>query len=339
MSSNNEVPKFGILTPSSVAEAVSMLTQYGTQARLLSGGTDLFSQMKNGIKLLTPQYVVDISGLNLSGISFNQSSGLTIGATTTISAIAADSNIAQYFAGLSQAANVVAAPQIRNQATAAGDISQEVWCWYLRNNYDCWRNGGDVCYGALGDNRYYHTIFGGRMCYAVHAGDTTTAYFAMNADVTVQGPSGTTTMPISQLIPGISIVNGRVKENTLQNNEIITQIHVPTPKANTVSGFYKVRNRQSFDFAVASAAAQLTFNGNTIREAHLVLGGVASAPHVASSAQSYLVGQQLSSNVIQEAAAKAVEGAEPLTEGTGNAFKVYVAQGAVKKVLEALTPT
>ena len=338
MSSNNEVPKFGILTPSSVSDAVSMLTKYGNQARIMAGGTDLLYQMKNGVQLLTPKYVVDISGLNLSGITFNQSSVVTIVATTSITDLASDTNVQQYFPVLAQAASLVAAPQIRNQATAAGDISQEVWCWYLRNNYDCWRNGGDVCYGALGDNRYYHTVFGGRLCYAVHAGDTTTAYFALNADVTVQGPNGKTTMPISKLIPGISMVDGRVKENILQNNEIITQIHVPTPPANSVGAFYKVRSRQSFDFAIASAAAQLTMNGSTIKEAHLVLGAVANTPHRASSAESYLVGKNLSdSGVIEEAAAKAIEGNEPLTEGTGNQFKVYLAQGAVKKVLQSLS--
>ncbi len=336
MSSNNEVPRFGILTPNSVTDAVSMLSKYGHQARLISGGTDILYQMKNGIHLLTPKYVVDISGLNLSGITFSQTGGLTIGATTSISDLATNPNVQKHFQALGQAASTVAAPQIRNQATAAGDISQEVWCWYLRNNYDCWRNGGDVCYGALGDNRYYHTVFGGRLCYAVHAGDTTTAYYALNADVTVQGPGGKKTMPISELVPGISEVDGRIKENILQHNEIITQIHVPIPKANTVSAFYKVRNRKSFDFAVASAAAQLTFNGSTISKANVVLGGVANAPHVASAAESYLNGKQLTTSVIEEASAKAVEGAEPLTEGTGNAFKVYVAQGAVKKVLESL---
>ncbi|MHB2036399.1 MAG: FAD binding domain-containing protein [Nitrososphaerales archaeon] len=337
MSSNNEVPKFGILKPTSVADAVSMLSQYGPQARILSGGTDLLSQMKNGITALTPKYTVDISGLGLDTLTFSQSDGLRIGATTTVSTIASDPNVNQYFAALAQAAITVASPQIRNQATAAGDISQEVWCWYLRNNYDCWRNGGNVCYGAVGDNRYYHTIFGGRECYAVHAGDTTTAYFAMNADVTIVGPNGQTNMPISQFMPGISIVDGRVKENILYPNEIITEIHVPTPKSNTKSAFYKVRNRQSIDFALASAAAQLTFNGSTISEAHLVLGAVANTPHRATSAESYLVGNQLTASVIAEAAAKAVEGAQPLTEGTGNAFRVFLAQGAVTKALESLS--
>ena len=337
MSSNNEVPKFGLLTPGSLAEAVSMLSQYGGQARIMAGGTDIISQMKDGVQLLTPQYVVDISGLPLNYVKFSPSDGLRIGATTPISSIASDPNINQYCAALAQAASAVAAPQIRNQATAAGDITQEVWCWYLRNNYDCWRNGGDACYGALGDNRYYHTIFGGRLCYAVHGGDTTSAYFAMNADVTVAGPGGNSNMSIQELLPGVSIIDGRVKENILHYNELVTEIHLPTPPANTKSAFYKVRSRGSFDFALASAAAQLTFNGSAISEAHLILGGVGNVPVRAAGAESYLVGQQLSESVIDEAASMAVDGAEPLSDGTGNSFRVYLAQGAVKKVLRTLS--
>ena len=336
MSSNNEVPKFGLLTASTPAEAVSLLTQYGDQATIVSGGTDLLYLMKNGVTYKTPNYVVDISSLPLNYIKYDATDGLRIGATTPVSAIASDPNIAQYYPVLSQAAATVAAPQIRNQATAAGDIIQDTWCWYLRNNYPCWQNGGNVCYGVLGDNRYYQSIFGGRLTFAVNPGDTPVAYFALNADVTVQGPNGTTNMPISQLLPGVAIVGGKVKENSLQHNEMVTEIHVPALPTNTVSSWYKVRARQSFDFALASAAAVLTMNGSTISAASLVLGGVDVAPHRATAAESYLVGQSLTTSTIQEAAAKAVEGATPLTTGTGNSFRVFLAQGAVSKALTLL---
>ncbi|MDG6989126.1 MAG: FAD binding domain-containing protein [Nitrososphaerota archaeon] len=337
MSSNNEVPKFGLLTASTPAEAVSFLTQYGDQARIVSGGTDLLYSMKNGVTYKTPKYVIDISSLPLNYIKYDATDGLRIGATTPVSAIASDPNIAQYYAVLSQAAATVAAPQIRNQATAAGDIIQDTWCWYLRNNYPCWQNGGNVCYGVLGDNRYYQSIFGGRLTFAVNPGDTPVAYFALNADVTVQGPNGTTNMPISQLLPGVAIVGGKVKENSLQHNEMITEIHVPVLPANSVSSWYKVRARQSFDFALASAAAVLTISGGTISHASLVLGGVDVAPHRATAAESFLVGQSLTTGTIQEAAAKAVEGATPLTTGTGNSFRVFLAQGAVSKALTLLS--
>ena len=337
LSSNNEVPKYGLLSASTPGEAVSLLTQYGEQARLMSGGTDLLYMMKNGVVSKTPQYVIDISGLPLNYIKYTSSDGLRIGATTPIASLASDPNIAQYYAVLSQAAATVAAPQIRNQGTAAGDVIQDTWCWYLRNNYPCWQNGGNVCYGVLGDNRYYQSIFGGRLTFAVNPGDTPVAYFALNAEVTVQGPGGSSTMPISQLLPGEAIVGGMVKENSLQHNEMITEFHIPPPPANSKSSWYKVRARQSFDFALASAAAVLTFNGSTISQASLVLGGVDVAPHRASAAESYLVGNSLSATTIQEAAAKAVEDASPLTTGTGNSFRVFLAQGAVSKALTLLS--
>ncbi|MCL4355532.1 MAG: FAD binding domain-containing protein [Nitrososphaerota archaeon] len=337
MSSNNEVPKFGLLVPSTTEQAVSLLTQYGGQAKIMSGGTDLLYTMKNGVKYKTPEYVVDISGLPLNYINYDATDGLRIGATTPIASIASDPNIAQYYPVLNQAANTVAAPQLRNQGTAAGDVIQDTWCWYLRNNYPCWQNGGNVCFGVLGDNRYYQSIFGGRLTYAVNPGDTPVAYFALNADVAVQGPGGTTNMPISQLLPGEAIVDGKVKENSLQHNEMVTEIHVPPPPANSKSSWYKVRARQSFDFALASAAVVLTFNGSTISHASLVLGGVDVAPHRATAAESYLVGQSLTPSTIQEAAVKAVEGAAPLTTGTGNSFRVFLTQGAVTKALTLLS--
>lgn len=334
--SNYEVPQFKLFMPSTLDEAVRLLTQYGGQAKVVAGATNVLYLMKNGVTYHTPKYWVDITNLPLDYIKYSPSDGLRIGALTKISTIAEDPNVNQYYPALAQAASRVASPQIRRQATAAGDILQEVWCWYLRYNYDCWRNGGQVCYGAYGDNRYYHSIFGGHLCYAVHPGDTTTAYFAFDAEVTIYGPNGQYTMPITQFMPGVTIVDGRVKENVLRYNEILTEIHLPPLPSGTKSAFYKVSFRRSFDFALASAAVRLTFSGNTIESAKIVLGGVANVPRIASSASSYLVGKTLTPDVINEAASLSTEGAQPLTTGTGNAFRVYLAQGAVKKALSSL---
>ncbi len=334
----NELRQFGYLKPTSISDAVSMLTKYGGKARVIAGGTDLLGQVKDGLQALMPQYVVDINGLDLSGISFSQSGGLTIGATTHPADIMADSNIQAYYGALHGA--VSGHPvQIANQATVAGDISQEVWCWYLRNNYDCWRNGGNVCYAAQGDNRYYQSIFGGNLCYAVHAGDVTPALFALDADVTVQGPGGTSTMTMDQFMPGITIVDGRVKENNLRYNEIVTQVHIPTPSAGSVSTFFKVSDRTAIDFALASCAVSATLSGSMVTNARVVLGAVAEKPLRAKAAESYLNGQQLTEDVIAGAATKALSGATPLTTGTGNQFRVFLAQGAVKGALRALTST
>jgi len=339
----NELGKFGYLQPTSVSDAVSLLSKYGGDARVIAGGTDLLHQMKNKIELLTPKMVIDITQLGLSGVGFSQSGGLTIGATTSISAVKNDPNVIQYYPALAQAATGHPS-QIASQATVAGDISQEVWCWYLRNAYDCWRNGGTVCYATVGDNRYYHSLFGGNLCYAVHAADLSAPLMALGATLTVQGPGGSKTISMDQFLPGVSIVDGRVKENSLRYNEIVTSINVPTPASGTQSAYFRIADRIAIDFPLASAAVVVGFNGSTVSSAKIVLGHVATKPIRAGSAESAIVGQQLTESVIATAAQKAVEGATPLTHasmgangmGVGNAFRTYLASGAVTNALRSL---
>jgi len=341
-----ELNKFGYLTPTSVTDAVNMLTKYGDQARVIAGGTDLLYRMKDALTFHQPKYVVDITGLGLSGVTYDGTNGLKIGATTPISTVQADPNVAQYYNAI-KGATTGHPSQIANQATAAGNISQEVWCWYLRNNYDCWRNGGTVCYAANGDNRYYHSIFGGNLCYAVHASDLSTALFAMNASVSIQGPGGSRTVSMDQFIPGVTIVDGRVKENTLHYNDIVTSINVPVPAAGTKSAFFRVTDRDAIDFPFASVAVSANVSGGNVSKVSLVLGHVATKPIRAASAASYLEGKSLTEDVIAQAAENALAGAVPLThpsvgahgvqQGTpGNAFRVYIAKGAVINALRLL---
>jgi xanthine dehydrogenase YagS FAD-binding subunit len=336
-----EVSKFALIQPTSISDAISKLTQYGeNNSVVVSGGTDVISRNKNRIKTMMPQYLVDISGLNLSTpspIPYSSSDGFHIGGTTPINALANDTNVNSYAPVLAQAAGYVAVTQIRNQGTIAGDVLQEVWCPYLRNDFPCWRNGGNVCYGAIGDNRYYHSIFGGRLCYANHAGDIAPALFALGAQATIHGPLGTRTVSMETLMPGITVINGRVRENTVGYNEILTEFHIPVQPSGTVSSFYKVRDRGTWDFALASAAVVLHMSGSTISNARVVLGGVDVIPRRAVAAESYLSGKQLNENIIEEAAAKAVQDATPLTYGTGNAYRVTIANGAVRKALRALS--
>jgi xanthine dehydrogenase YagS FAD-binding subunit len=333
-----EVSKFGLVEPKSIGDAISLLTQFGANDSIaISGGSDVISRIKNRIQTQMPKYVVDISNLGLNYIKFSSSDGLRIGGTTPISKVASDPNVNSNFAVLAQAAGVVATPQIRNIGTIAGDVLQEVWCPYFRNNFSCWRNGGNVCYGAIGDNRYYHSIFGGRLCYANHAGDIAPALFALGAEATIQGPLGSRTISMDTLLPGIGVIEGRVKENTVAHNEILTEFHVPTQSSGSKSAFYKVRDRGTWDFALASAAVVLNFSAGIISSASVVLGGVDVKPHRALAAESYLVGKSLNESVFSGAADAAVQDATPLIFGTGNAFRVELAKAAVKKALRSLT--
>jgi xanthine dehydrogenase YagS FAD-binding subunit len=335
-----EVQQFGLLEPQSVEDAISMLSKYGKNAAIISGGSDIISRNKNRIALHSFKYLVDISGLSELKTFTHDSNGFTIGATTTLNTVATDPTINSAIPVLSEAAGQAATLQIRNAGTMAGDVLQEVWCPYLRNDFDCWRNGGNVCYGAIGDNRFYHSIFGGRLCYANHAGDVAQALFALGATATIRGSTGTRTVSMSQLMPGISVIGGIVKENTVAQNEVLTQFHIPNPPSGQKSTYYKVRDRGTWDFALASAAVALNFSGSTVSSAHIVLGGVDVIPHVAHAAESYLSGKSISGSdaesVYAGAANAAVQDATPLTYGTGNSYRVELTRGAVKKALRSL---
>ena len=326
--------KFWLVQAQSVSDAVSLLTQYGAgNARIISGGTDILTRMKNGITFQTPTHLVDISGLGLSYIR-QDSGGVHIGGTTPNTDVVNSAAVPHL---LSDAAATIATVQLRNTGTIAGDVTQEVWCPYVRNNYSCWRNGGNVCYGAIGDNRYYHSIFGGRLCYAVHAGDVSSALMALGAQATIQGGSGSRTISMEQLLPGINVIGGRVQENTLDYNEILTEFYVPNPPSGTMMGWYKVRDRGTWDFALASAAIAVQVSGGKASNASVVLGGVDVVPHRASAAESALNGNSLTEDVFAKVAAAAVQDAQPLDYGMGNAFRVELAKGAVLNALRALS--
>lgn len=331
----SEVKRMGLLQPSTLQEAVSLLDRFGNEAKIVAGGTDLLYLVKNGVKSHIPQLMIDISGLGLSYINFD-GEGLRIGATTHLSEVAENDIVRERFTVLAEAAERAASPQLRNMATIGGDLLQEVWCWYLRYNYDCWRNGGTICYGAIGDNRFYHSIFGGRLCYAVHPGDIAPALFALNARVVIAGPSGEKTLRMDEFMPGIVLVDGRIKENVLRRNEILKEVIVPTPPAGTKSAYYKIAERGSIDFALASVAVVANMNGSTVNNISIVLGGVDVKPRRAKDAETFLQGKTLNEENITRAADLAVHDAQPLAIGTGNAFRVEIARGAVTKALTKL---
>lgn len=337
--SSSEVPKFGYLQATSAGDAVSLLTKYAGDAKIIGGATDVLTLLKNGVQGVAPKYVIDINALGLDYVKYASGDGLRIGATATVSELASDPDVVSNYAALAQAAGHVGSPQIRNQATVAGNVLQEVWCWYLRNSYPgCWRNGGTLCYAAEGgDNRYYHSLFGGNLCYAINPSDLAPALFALGAEATITGPSGQRTVSMDTLMPGVTIMDGRVKENTVAYNEILTEFHVPAPSAGTKSAFYKVRERGSFDFSLASAAVSAQFNGSAVSSARLVLGAVANRPLRATSAEQYLAGKTLDEPTISSAADSALSGATPLGVGTGNNFRVFIAKGAVKNALRAIS--
>jgi len=311
------------------------MNTYHGEAVPIAGGTDLLSRFKNDIRTHFSKYVINISALGLNYIEPGTDGGLRIGATTPLSTITESSLVRERAPLLAMAAADVASPALRNMGTIGGDLLQQVWCWYLRNDYECWRNGGNICYGAIGDNRFYHSIFGGRLCYAVHASDMGPALLALNGAAKISNPSGEQLLTIDNLLPGISIVDGRVKENSIHYNELLTEVQIPT-QSNSRQSWFKERVRRSWDFALASAAVNAKAQDSVIVESRIVLGGTDVKPRRAGAAEHALNGNVLTKDVIDRVAQASAEGAYPLTIGTGNEFRVEILKGVVRKALRAL---
>ncbi len=319
---------FQIYQAVSVQDAVSMLDQEGGKAKIIAGGTDILSRSKNRITQHLPQVMVDISTIpNLNYINAG-SDGLHIGPLAKISDVTSNSTVMSNYNIIAQAGTQAASPQLRNMATLVGDLVQETWCWYLRYDYPCWRNGGNTCYGAIGDNRYYHSIFGGRLCYATHQSDIAPALSSLDATVTITSPSGTRTATIQQLLPGITLINGTVKADSLATNEMITDVFVPNTFSGAKANFTKIRVRPSWDFALASAAVVKSAN-----DARITMGGVDVQPRRVPAGEAMLRGQTVTQSLASDIGAAAVAGATPLAM---NAFRVGLAQTAVTRAVMAV---
>src|SRR5579871_1813006 len=235
--------KVSIYRPSSVEEAIQILSQHGTEAAVYAGGTDLLIRLKNRLHQ-APTYLVDIKKIdNLRYIKDDGSGGLQIGAATKLAEIADSDLVKKRYPMLVEAVNKISSPELRNASTLGGDLLQEVWCQYLRGGYSCWRNGGYLCYGAIGDNSYYHSAMGGRLCYAVYPGDAATALIPFDARIKVATPTGEKELTLEQLVPGDMLVDGRIQSHVVRSNEILTEVILPRPKENLRASFEKLRPR------------------------------------------------------------------------------------------------
>ena len=325
--------KISIYRPTTTDEAIEILSQHGTEAAVYAGGTDLLVRLKNRLKQ-APSYLVDIKKINnLRYIKEDEQGGVQIGAATKLSEMADSALLQKRYPMLVEAVNKISSPELRNASTLGGDLLQEVWCQYLRGGYSCWRNGGYLCYGAIGDNSYYHSAMGGRLCYAVYPGDAATALIPFDARVKLATPTGVKELSIEQLVPGDLMVDGRIQSHVVRYNEILTEVVIPAPKAGLHASFEKLRPRGVWDFAMASLAMSLQLRGRTIDDARVVFGGIAGKPLRETAVESFLNGKSLSRDLTNQAVAIALANAAPLKY---NAMKVEMAKGLLASGLAKL---
>jgi xanthine dehydrogenase YagS FAD-binding subunit len=325
--------KISVYRPKTIEEATDILSLHGTESGVYAGGTDLLIRLKNRLKE-TPTYLVDIKKIdNLRYIKDDGQGGVKIGALTKIAEVVESKLLAERYPMLVEAAGKISSPELRNASTVGGDILQQVWCQYLRGNYNCWRNGGYICYGAIGDNSYYHSAMGGRLCYAVYPGDLAPALIPFDATVTLATPAGPKQLTVEQLVPGDMMVDGRIQSHVVRHNEILTEIQLPAVKPGFKASFEKIRPRGVWDFAMASLALGLQLNGKTIQDARVVFGGVSGKPLRDHAVEAMLKGKTLGMDLHAPAMAAALANAAPLKY---NASKVDMAKGLLASGLDRI---
>jgi xanthine dehydrogenase YagS FAD-binding subunit len=319
--------------PTSIAEATQILAHHGQEAAVYAGGTDLLIRLKNRLNA-APKYLVDIKTIkDLNFVRETPGGGLAVGATTTITDVAESELVGRKYPLLVETLKRISSPELRNQSTIAGDIMQEVWCQYLRGNYPCWRNGGYICYGAIGDNSYYHSAMGGRLCFAVYHGDAAIGLEALDAGVKVAAPSGTREISLAELIPGDVLIDGRVQSHILHADEFLTEVVLPPPAPGWAGSFQKLRPRGVWDFAMASVAVNLKIDRGTIADSRVIFGGIAVAPYRERDVEAWLKGKAPDAELPAQAASRALAAAAPLKY---NAHKIEMARGALASGLQAL---
>jgi xanthine dehydrogenase YagS FAD-binding subunit len=318
------MPTFQLLQPSSVAETLSLLQRHG-EAWVFAGGLDSFDWLKDRIK--KPDVVVDLSGVDeLRGVRAI-GDGLQIGAMTTLTDVAQHQVIREKYSVLSQAAELVASPQIRNQGTIGGNVSQDTRCWYYRAGWPCYRAGGNICYAdtPVGRNRE-HAILHAERCVAVNVSDTAPALIALDAKFVIRTPKGERVVDAADYFVGPDIDITRL--NILEHGDLLTAIRIPSTWAGAQFYFEKVRDRNVWDFPLMNVASAMKLSGDTIQQIRIAVNGAAARPLRLKAVEDAVHGQQRNSRTGEMAGKLAVQGAVPLQF---NGYKITLMRNLVKR--------
>jgi xanthine dehydrogenase YagS FAD-binding subunit len=312
------------------AEAVRAVAAGGPGARFLAGGTTLYDLMKLDVE--TPTRIVDVTGLeDLSGIDTAGRSELVFGAMARMSEVAADPHLVRDYPALSESLWKAASEQLRNMARVGANLLQRTRCAYFRGGepFACnKRNPGSGCAAQGGIDRGHALLGGSEACIAVYPGDWAIALVAFDAQVDVLGTEGQRTIPLEQLHlePGTT----PHLETVLAPDELILRIRVPSTPLGRASTYHKIRDRESYAFALTSAAVALQMDGETVRDARVAIGGLATRPWRAREAERALVGRALTPQTARAAGDAALQGAKPSRD---NRFRIELGARTVADAL------
>jgi xanthine dehydrogenase YagS FAD-binding subunit len=318
---------FELFQPGTVDDAIRLLDQYGADALVLAGGLDSMDWLKDRLK--KPRAVVDLGNIaELKGIR-EANGGLEIGAMTPLAEVVRHPMVKDKFGLLMLAAELVASPQIRNQGTIGGNVSQDTRCWYYRGGWNCYRAGGNTCYAdtPTAVNRE-HAIFDADRCVAVSPSDTAPALVALDAQMVLRSRRGERVVNAEDYFvgPGIDITRMTV----LQPGELITAIRIPGTWAGAQFYFEKVRDRQVWDFPLVNVASAIKPDGSNIGGIRLVVGAVSATPKRLKAVEAAVIGKPRNEDTAAMAGTMAVEGAQLLRY---NGYKVPLMRNLVKRAI------
>jgi xanthine dehydrogenase YagS FAD-binding subunit len=321
------MPAFELLQPGTIAEAHKLLEQQGSDGWALAGGLDSFDWLKDRIK--RPKVVVDLSGIDeLRGIR-TTSGGIEIGAMTTLTEVVQHPVIRDKYGLLAEAAELVASPQIRNQGTIGGNVSQDTRCWYYRAGWPCYRAGGNICYADTPEGRNReHAILHADRCVAVNPSDCAPALIALDAKFVISTRKGERVVDAEDYFIGPDIDITRL--HILQPGDLLTTIRIPSTWAGAKFYFEKVRDRNVWDFPLLNVASAMIISSGRIGQIRIAVNAAAARPLRLKAVESAVRGMLPNAATGEMAGKLAVQGAVPLQF---NAYKVPLMRNLVKRAI------
>jgi len=307
------------------AALVQQTQQQGRSAAFVGGGSDLLALVKE--RVIAPDVLVNLKTIKDLDQVRSVNGGVNIGGLITLDNLSRHDVSRRQYAVLAEAAETVATAQIRNVGTLAGNVCQRPWCWYFRNGFPCYKNGGSTCFSFAGENQF-HAIFGGGPSYIVHPSDTAVALLALNATFRITGPAAERMLSAADFFALPQ--QNPARENVLAVDEALTEVILPALRAGTRSTYHKIMDREAWTHAVVSSAIVLEMENQVCRNVRIVLGGVAPIPWRVPEVERLLAGQRITEALAAKAAETAVEGAKPLAK---NGYKVALTKGVVRRTL------
>jgi len=321
------MPAFELVQPNSIADAQKVLEQQGEDGWVLAGGMDSFDWLKDRIK--KPKVVVDLSGVSeLKGVR-TTADGIEIGAMTTLTEVVEHPVIREKYKLLADSAELVASPQIRNQGTLGGNVSQDARCWYYRAGWPCYRAGGNICYADTPEGRNReHAILQADRCVAVNPSDSAPALIALDAKFVIRTSKSERVVDAEDYFIGPEVDITRL--HILKPGDLLTAIRIPSTWAGAKFYFEKIRDRNVWDFPLLNVASAMVVSNGNIDRIRIAVNGAAARPLRLKLVEDAVQGKPPNAATGEMAGKLAVQGAVPLQF---NAYKIPLMRNLVKRTI------